>query len=227
MEIVRQAVGIALLLVAAACASLPDENDESRPEILLRSDVPLWMEDGSEDVSPRAFQTADSFGCVSELVFGDWRQTDTPDEEGNSGDPIWWRVHNYGVFHCAAVFSSASERGSEPDDGYEFGFFIDLGADKATGLNLFAWEIGLRTGSTYLLLAAPAGPERKRFTVLASDCSAGEMRKSGFASSWITEYCAIPSQAALKATARAAARRRPRGTLEFVEPGTLEPAAPN
>lgn len=218
MRIAGCVASIATLFTFSACTTFAAEEDEWRPEVLLHSDVPLWTENSGANVSPRPM--GDAIGCDGELVTGDWRQTYEPDEEGVAPDPVWWRVHSYGSFHCAAVFAWGGERGEY--EGDDFGFFIRLGHDSASGLDLFAWEIGLRPGSIYVLLAAPAASDLTRFSVLDVDCSAGQTRKSEFSSSWVTEYCAIPDQKALLATARTAAKKLPLGTLEHVDPTSAE-----
>ena len=217
--------GLAFTL-AASCAT-PHSFEPAAPtasleqDLPLRSDLPLRLEDGTDDVTPRSFASDDSFGCLSLIKFGDWQQTFNKGEFWTP-PPVWWRVSNYGVMHCAAVFSSSAERNA-PGGGFEFGFFLKLGRDDSTNLDLYAWEIGLRTGSSYLLLAAP--PSRttlESFAVLDADCSHGEVRKANEPSVWRTDYCTIPSADALRDTARLAAQKPPLGRLIYVGPSLKE-----
>ncbi len=177
--------GLAFTLATSCASQLPPEpaspTASLEQDLPLRSDVPLRLEDETDDVTPRSFVSEDSIGCMSFLKFGDWRQTFNKGEFWTPA-PVWWRVSNYGIIHCAAVFSSSSERNG-PRGGFEFGFFVRLGHDETVNVDLYAWEIGLRTGSSYLLLAAlPSDKIPENFMVLDADCSAwaGSGRRASF-----------------------------------------------
>jgi hypothetical protein len=215
--VVGNKVWPALLLLLASCTSIR-EQDDGFANILLRSDVPLWTELSGLNVTPRPM-SANDIGCtgVDWHFFGEWKQTYTSDEYGDGPDPLWWRLHNTGSFHCAGYFGAGEERGGPTDEFDDGGYIVSLGHDPASGLDLVAWEIGMRGGSTYLLLAALPG-ERNQYAVLDPDCAFGQERRAADGSIFITEYCAIPDRAALRRTAVAAARRTPLGAMTRAEP---------
>ncbi len=208
----------------SACQTSPvadtdlDQIDD-RYDIILRSDVPLWMEDGTDAVSPRSFHAEGAFGCLIAVPTGNWKQTSAPTASGYKDDPVWWRVRLGGAIHCTGVFESGTAQGATdillPDAGY----VIDLGRDDVTGLDLYLWEIGVRTGSTYLVLSRREGDPEDQYNVLDPSCAYGiERRVDGSLSILRTDYCAIPDQAAMRATAREAASRPPTGLMQYVGP---------
>lgn len=219
----RRGIAAAVLgfaVLASNCASIdaPSAADDEESELLLHSDVPLWASGSEpEKVWPEHFASDDSFGCSSRVAFGRWLQTSAPDGEGGAPDTVSRGIGNYGVFHCAAVFST--------DDTSELGYIIELGHDEATGLDLYAFQIGVRPGSTYEVLASTDTGRVTHFTVLRTDCSAGQVRGGRRLDIFLTEYCSVPSRQALIAIARRAAQRPPSGTLELVpEPAPARPA---
>lgn len=212
------AAALCVCLIASGCTTSASPADIGYGAI-LRADIPLWRDIGDGAMWPRNFHSDTSFGCRHRIPLGLWRQTGEPDPEtGGRSDPEWRRIDNYGLIHCAAVFSE----GKEPFTG-DLGYVIDLGRDDATGLHLLALQIGVRTGSTYELLAArtsaDAGEERPptRLLVLNADCSVGEIRGGDIIDIFFTEYCAVHSKRALKTIARRAARRPPVAMLEYVD----------
>ncbi|RYG34873.1 MAG: hypothetical protein EON93_07415 [Burkholderiales bacterium] len=213
--------GVAALLASCLCISscmmleAEDEDSSASFDFLLHSDLPLWLDWKDEALWPRNFTTETSFGCMSQVAFGDWKLTYTDNGQGYVSDPVWWTVTNYGVIHCGAVFSSSYERGGSRE--HHPGFFVNLGIDMDSGLELWVWQIGLRPGSDYLLLARPKDSDRDQFLVLDPDCSAGEMRETDhMLSSWRTDYCNVPNQSVMRAIARGAAAKPALGTLDLV-----------
>lgn len=206
-------VAIALL---SACSTMGEgeEGSPSSPEFLLHSDLPLWIDYEDQSLSPRHFSDEDSFGCVSEFPFGDWQLTYLRGAESYVPDPVWWQVLNYGVFHCGALFSSSATRGGGGET--RPGFAVNLGIDQRTGLELWAWQIGMRPGSEYILLARPKDSDTDKFLVLNPDCEAGEERRTDpLLSVWRTAYCNVPSQKAMLAIAGGAAAKPAIGSLAF------------
>lgn len=190
-------------------------------DVLIRSDLPLWTGEAAENLWPRHFFDQDTFGCASNVQFGDYRLTE-PDESGGPGGPgfeSWWRLGNYGVFHCAYMFSRAGEQ-TELTLGFEnHAWIVELG-EQTTGagtVELLALQIGARGGSTYLLLSRPKEPALSgHLTVLNPTCPRGAIRRTQSLDVWLTDYCVVSSQNALRRMARDAAKKPPVGNLELV-----------
>ncbi|HVY89309.1 MAG TPA: hypothetical protein VG942_10605 [Hyphomonadaceae bacterium] len=211
----RFAIALALLaLPACASAGLYSPGD-----LLIHSDLPFWSDSSGSYVTPHPIE---GIGCDGDFRLGVWKESIFR-EDGGAPDLRWWRVHNYGSFHCAAVFNVSDERDGSYGDRKGFGFVIALGRDKATGLDLFVWQMGMIPGSEYRFLAAPAGGDGTRYTVLQADCSAGTLRSSHVGGSFITTYCSLASEAAVRATARAAAKRPPKALLRYVDDNAPDP----
>jgi hypothetical protein len=161
------------------------------------------------------FYDEESFGCSSNIRFGDYREVPADEEWGES----WWRIQNYGVIHCGLLFSQASNRTDLGSGFRDHAWIIVLDKVHTTGgeLELLALQIGVRGGSTYLLLSRPtAGGLDASLNVLDPECPRGATRQARSFDSWRTDYCAVPSQAALRRIARAASRRPPVSVLEYV-----------
>jgi hypothetical protein len=205
-----------LVLVVYATAPSARAQDEEVHRDLVHSDLPLF---GGEttDMWPRPFFEDDSFGCVSRIAFGDWafRPSGAPER-----DARWYRIHNYGVFHCWAVFSSAAERAALEGAEHEPSFFVLLGAAEVENnrVELWAVQIGARPGSDYLLLSrSPQDGLIETFSVLQTQCPRGNVRDSGALDIILTRYCAINTQADLLRLARRMVHRPPQGSLSLVE----------
>lgn len=189
----------------------------SAQEVMLRADIPLWTGAEGEELYPMHFYDQDSFGCSSNVQFGDYREVhaDSPERE------TWWRIGNYGVFHCGLLFSQASER-----TDLHFGFrdhAWTIVLDKVRTPNgeaeLLAIQIGARGGSTYILLSrSTADGLNATMNVLDPVCPRGSVRQKAGFDSWRTDYCAVASQSALRRIAREAVRRPPVSVLEYVGP---------
>lgn len=188
---------------------------------LIHSDVPLW---GSGDATwPQSFSSEDGFGCASRVSLGDWLFTDF---EG--GEESWWRLGNYGVFHCGIVEYRADER-ADLDEGFEgYAFMVEIGSTTIDGdkVELWALQSGTRPGSDYTLLSrSPGDGVVAWFQVLQRQCPKSNNRKGPALDSWITGYCAINSQAELVRLARRMAKLPPLGRLEFIKDSDSEPVS--
>jgi len=168
----------------------------------VHSDLPLYNYDW-DPLWPRPFSRSEgenyTFGCESQVQFGDWEFSHNPADEFTSG---WWmRVRNYGVFHCAASFMITDERGQLEDGAFSRGYFVRLGIIGEA--ELWAIQEGMVPGSSYILLSRPAAEEiTSSFSVLQRRCPDGAMRElQGGLDYWITDYCAINSQEDLLALA--------------------------
>ena len=207
--------------VAAILAFLSATPAAAREAELLHADTPLWAA-GDREVWPQHFVDGDSFGCVHSVKLGVWRYKAAGTEAGDS----WYRLSNYGVFHCwmnvAEAFEPESFETSRP------GFLIKLG--QAGARELWALQIGARPGSDYILLARPAGRDRMdRFEVLQRECPKGQVRGGRSLDILLTRYCAINSAAQLVALAQRMAKLPILGTMTFESelPDESEAPAPS
>lgn len=194
--------------------SQPDSGEVARD--LIHSDVPLFR--GGENTWPQAFFERDAPGCASRVAFGDWvlREGDAEDE-----DAEWYRVLNYGVFHCFALVARSPRREDLEFSEHRPSFFVLLGTvqveDSVT--ELWALQMGVRPGSDYLLLSRPQGEGAiDRFSVLQAQCPRASVRDPGTLSILLTRYCAMNTRADLLRLARRMAQRPPRAMLSLVEP---------
>lgn len=219
MNWARAVTFICFGLLSACASSLGRSPDDVEPEFyddLLHADLPLF---GSEaDKSPYAVSDEKSFGCASRVGFGDWRydREDRDDDESK-----WFRVTNYGVFHCWANVARADGPQSLETASPRPSFFVELGTVNIGGkaIELWALQLGARPGSDYVLLARAPGESRvEEFNVLQMKCPARSVRDSGGLSILITRYCAINDPRALKALARNMARLPPLGRMVYVRP---------
>lgn len=204
------------------------EEDLELSSDLIHADVPLWGLE-HEDIWPQHFSTNEpefSFGCTSRVAFGDWALMSTEPDF----DDEWVRLSNYGVFHCALIHSRDSDRERLDKARFEYGFVVRIGEIKVRDhkLELWALQIGTRTGSDYTLLSRePADGVVKQFTVLQRKCPKARMRRGPSLDQWRTEYCAISSKTEMIAFAKAMARLPALATMRLVEdqaPATEEGA---
>ena len=207
----------AFALLGAPFARAQTEPEARPARDVIHSDLPLFSGANAE-VWPRAFADNDSFGCASRASFGDWALREIGAEPGEVAQ--WYRIGNYGAFHCFALLARSDERqaldGLEPRPT----FFVLLGTAHAGGAEteLWALEIGVRPGSEYLLLSRPPGQDPVRsFNLLQAQCPRANVRDAGVRAALLTRYCAINSRAALVRLARRMALLPPQGTLTFVE----------
>lgn len=192
-------------------------------DVLLRADLPLWTGAEGEAFYPTPFYDDDSFGCMSNVRFGDYREVHAGDPEREA----WWRIGNYGVFHCALLLSQTTER-TELDAGFrDHAWVIVLDRIQTAGgeIEVLALQIGARGGSTYTLLSRPVATPNTTMNVLAPVCPRGATRQRRGFDVWRTDYCVVASQSALRRIARDAARRPPVSVLEYVGPELEREAA--
>jgi hypothetical protein len=217
----RQGTSI-VLFAAFAFLAAPFSAAQSQPEQdiardVIHSDLPLFSA-ATAEVWPRAFSNDSSFGCASRASFGDWALRETDEEPGDAAQ--WYRIGNYGVFHCFAVVATADERRALDGADSKPAYFVLLGTIRTTRgeTELWALQIGVRPGSEYLLLSRPPGQDPIRaFNVLQSQCPRPNIRDAGALGILLTRYCVANSRAELIALARRMARRPPRATLAFVD----------
>ncbi|HEX5182830.1 MAG TPA: hypothetical protein VFW19_06725 [Allosphingosinicella sp.] len=202
-------------LAFLACGlSLISASPPAQPELhsdLIHSDLPLWTSDYKK-MWPRAFVGQNDFGCIHNIRLGDWK-FDQPGQDGS-----WYRLTNYGVFHCFLMVRSAFERSELETAKVSYSFLIDLGRARRRNedVELWALQMGGRP-SDYLLLARK--PERgaiRSFEVLQRECPREDVRSGRNLAILLTSYCAINDQQELIALARRMAQRAPLGTLTFV-----------
>lgn len=198
----RRALIIPILLIALSAASSEDGEEPEIHNELLHSDVPLW---GSSDkLWPQHFNDDDSFGCTNRAAYGDWKLVD------HEGEESWWRLQNYGVFHCAIVESRHRDWESLDEGDWHYSFLINLGQTNSTDreLELWALQSGVVPGSSYTLLARePSDGIIKSFFLLQQECPRKNLRKGPDLDVWITSYCVINSQKELVDLAKRMAKR--------------------
>jgi hypothetical protein len=202
---------------AGSCASSINPHVDSNREDnldLIHSDLPLFGYDEDEKIWPRSFRDEESFGCTSSVAFGDWALSTRANEEVD-----WYRIENYGVFHCWAVVSNAYEE--ELLDAVESkpAFFIFLGIETINNQAQELWvlQIGARPGSEYILLSRNPELERiETFQVLQRKCPRGKIRDSGNLSIILTRYCAINTRTEFLRFARNMMDLDTVGTLSLV-----------
>lgn len=198
-----------LLLLAAPFAV---SAAEPAYQDLLHSDLPLWA-GGQEGKWPRPFVDGDSFGCATRLEYGDWRY----DELRSDLDPMWYRLTNYGVFHCFMMVRSGYQRSALGGLEADFSFLVELGKADG-GVELWALQRRGRPGADYLLLARrPVAGAIKAFDVLQRQCPKDWVRDAGNIDILVTRYCAVGSRSDLIELARRMSRLPPLGRLTFVE----------
>lgn len=185
----------------------------SAQQPLFRSDLPLFTQ--ADELWPRSFWDDEGFGCSSIIHFGDY--VSRADNEFDQD--VWWRFVNYGVFHCALIFSDASERDWLNQADHSYAWLVPLGdviSPEGEPLELFALQIGTRGGSEYLFLARPVEQGVNEWRVLDAECPRGAMRETDALDIWGTAYCAIDSARTLRAMARTAGRRPSAYTFAWV-----------
>lgn len=210
-----------LAVFALSCASTPRQAGSADADVhadVIHSDLPLFR--GGEHVWPQPFGDEDAFGCVSRVAFGDWVFRDQHGE-----DSVWYRVQNYGVFHCWALLGRSSERRQLEGADLKPAFFVFLGKAEVEDDERELWvaQIGARPGSEYVLLArSPAEGPIEAFEVLQTRCPPSHVRDAGQLDILLTRYCALNTQADLVRLARQMAQLPAVGTLSLA-PADSEP----
>ena len=201
------------LLIGMTSPVMAQTFDTPLSDDLIHADLPLFGY-GTADMWPQHFDDADgSFGCMSRVAFGTWTLTRN-DREPDEAE--WYRIGNYGVFHCAALVSAADEKKSLENNRPRLAYFVLI--DRRADRELWTLQLGVRPGSDYILLSRkPDAGIVKRFDVLQRDCPASLRRKGKTIDTFLTGYCAVNSRDDLIAMARSMAKRPPLGTLTWVE----------
>ncbi len=201
---------INFLLLTISCLAQED---------IIHSDVPLWGYD-EESVWPKHFYEEDSFGCAHALRPGDWRFVE-PETEERDGYDSWYRLANYGAFHCFLLATQSREQGNLNQGNVKHSYLIDLGVTEQSGLQLGLWalQLGARPGSDYLLMTSQVdGNTISQFQVLQVHCPEPNIRTGPNMDILVTRYCAINSKAELLTLAQEMAKLPPRGTLTYSDP---------
>ena len=203
------------------------KDDYEWQQTLIHSDLPLY-DFSWDDLWPRSFYAPDIIaGCESRVAFGDWQLAPNPANEF-AEDPLWYRISNSGVFHCAASIRTAFERGELDAGEFSRGFFARIGEGKRNGETWELWVLqqGLVPGSDYLLLARKANSDELiiTFSVLQSRCAKAALIEADNFDIWNTSYCKINTRGELLAVARRMLKEPDYGTLRRIEDGEKGPA---
>jgi hypothetical protein len=204
-----------VLLTAAADKAEPQELVSE----LIHADLPLF---GSAytDKWPQHFTDSSNgeFGCTSRVKFGDWR-LDSAAYGMKRAD--WYRVTNYGVFHCWANVVTASQRSDLNLSEVRPSFFVFL--EKIGSTELWTLQMGARPGSDYLLLSRkPTDGVVSEFSVLQQKCPDKNRRDGKNIDILMTRYCAINDVLGLKSLARRMLKLKPLGTLTWTDTSSKE-----
>lgn len=208
----RPCIFFLLSILAVSCASQDDYAQNEPAEVysdLIHSDLPLF-DGSSEEIWPQSFHDDNSFGCRSRVMFGDWALLDHENQVVE-----WFKIENYGAFHCWALVGNALER--EQLDSAESRplFFVRL--DTILNRELWAFQIGTKPGSDYVLLSRAVSDDSiEEFELLQTRCPAPNVRDAGNLDILRTDYCAVNSRATLVDLAKAMALLPSLGKLSWV-----------
>lgn len=219
--LIAAAWGAALVAMGASAAA------KDAPEPIaerIHSPLPLYTF-AWPDLWPRSFNQGVEFGCVSRVPFGDWQFV--PLEADQGPRPHWERFANYGVFHCAAILSTAFDRADLEKARYDYGLFVRIGKARNRSIEWELWvvETGFQTGSDYTLLAREAAKTGRieEFRVLQQRCPRENILVARGLDIWTTRYCSIDSREELLALARTMLRLPPLGSLMRAAPSEAAP----
>lgn len=181
----------------------------------LRADTPLWTyDDSGDELFPTRFSDNESFGCSNIIDPGFYRLEvqDDPDAA------MFWRITNYGAFHCALTFGVAYEQEAAHEAFEGPAWIIRLGNDTVgeAAVELLALQIGIADGSRYILLRRPKN-EMQGLEVLAHRCLRGLERRVAQIDIWRQDSCIVRSKTDLRRVAREANRRPPHGRLAWLD----------
>ncbi len=181
----------------------------------LHADMPLWTyDDSGDELFPTRFSDDESFGCSNIIDPGFYRL----DAQDDPDAVMFWRITNYGVFHCALTFGIAYEQ-EEANKTFEGpAWIVKLGDDTVdeAEVELLALQIGIVDGSRYILLRRPKN-EMHGLEVLAHRCLRGLERRVAQIDIWRQDSCIVRSKADLRRVAREANRRPPHGRLAWLD----------
>ena len=181
----------------------------------LHADTPLWTyDDSGDELFPSHFSDEESFGCSNIIDPGFYRfeVRDDPDEA------MFWRITNYGAFHCALSFGITYEQ-EEAHEAFEGpAWIVKLGDDTVgeAAVELLALQIGIADGSRYILLRRLKN-EMQGLEVLTHRCLRGLERRIAQIDIWRQDSCIVGSKADLRRVAREANRRPPGGRLVWLD----------
>ena len=211
---------IAFAFIAAVPLQAEGTRDYEGEEFVsdpIHADLPLYTFEW-EDLWPRDYADSDTLaGCVSRIRFGDWLLRPNS-ADAFAAEPEWYRLGNYGVFHCIAIIRTAEDRAELATGPFDRGFFVKLGEVEREGALIELWAIqkGTLPGSEYMLLArVPDDEIIAAFDVLQQRCPSKYWRElTEPFDIFRTGYCAINSRADLLAMSQS--------MLAFPKMGTLE-----
>ena len=195
-------------------AYVASADEEELADDLVHSDVPLFGDETS-DKWPQHISGGNEIGCISRVSFGNWILRHAGN--GMEDHPTWYRIQNYGVFHCWALVGVSREGRQYLDKvDMEPSFFVLMGV--VGSMELWALQMGGRPGSDYLLLSRQPGQGIiSNFSVLQRECPEQNARKGPSLDIIRTDYCTIKSAAELRQLAELMLEKKPLGTLNFVE----------
>ncbi len=208
-----------MAFVVAPVSADEIEDDYEWAYTLIHSDLPLYDFEW-DDFWPRSIAGEEIIaGCASRIAFGDWQFIPNPADE-YGGDPSWYRLSNYGVFHCAINIRTAYERAELNEGEFSRGFFARIGRGKRGNQELELWVLqqGMVPGSEYTLLAREPDDEGvvAEFRVLQSRCPEENHLEARNMDIWTTSYCKINDRAQLLRFARQMLREPDFGSLQLV-----------
>jgi hypothetical protein len=181
----------------------------------LRSDSPLWtyQNERDADLYPQAFFDDESFGCSVPFRVGDYRRIATTEDE----DDTFIRVGNYGVMHCALIYGETYDRDDVADAFEDYAWLIDLGELNDGEGRLLAFQIGVRTGSRYVLLRQRGSGLSSSFEELDWKCPVNAEHRVARIDIWTQDVCVVASKADLRRIASTAARNPAAATWELLQ----------
>lgn len=208
---------VPLLVALAASLAVPMSAQEPAAfrGDLLHADLPLFG-DETRDKWPQHFDDPASgdLGCTSRVAFGDWQFR--PRKTGDEDDASWYRITNYGVFHCWALVGAADDRSRLDGSERRPAYFVLL--ERRSERELWTLQLGARPGSEYLLLSrAPTAGLVTEFTILQRVCPEPLLRKRKSLDILLTDYCGIGTTEQLRQIGRRMMHLPPLGTLIRVE----------
>lgn len=181
----------------------------------LHADTPLWTyDDSGDELFPTRFSDDESFGCSNIIDPGFYRLEVQDDLDA----AMFWRITNYGAFHCALTFGVAYEQEAAHEAFEGPAWIIRLGDDTVgeAAVELLALQVGIADGSRYILLRRPKN-EMQGLEVLAHRCLRGLERRVAQIDIWRQDSCIVGSKADLRRIARDANRRPPHGRLAWLD----------
>ncbi|MBO6525670.1 hypothetical protein [Erythrobacter sp.] len=215
-------LGLAALLLLSAVPAVGGEDEKvyEWEYTLIHSDLPLYDFEW-DDFWPRGMVGEDIIaGCETRVAFGDWQFTPNPADQFPH-DPVWYRLSNYGAFHCATNIRTAPKRDELDEGPFSRGFFARIGEGRRDDRTFEIWVLqqGMIPGSEYTLLARNGGKDDliRSFRVLQSRCPKSNLLKARNLDVWQTRYCKINDRHQLLRFARRMLREPDYGTLELIE----------